>query len=63
MSMIVAYDPYHNAIAERVNGILKDELRLEEYKVDRDVIKNLIGNSICVYNTLIPNYSCSMLTS
>lgn len=61
-SMTVAYDPYQNAVAERVNGILKDEFRLEEYKVNRDVMKNLIGNSICVYNTLRPHYSCSMLT-
>jgi len=61
-SMTVAYDPYQNAIAERVNGILKDEFRLEEYKVDRKTMNDLIINSIYVYNTLRPHLSCPMYT-
>ena len=32
-SMTELYDPYANAVAERVNGILKQEFLLEEYNV------------------------------
>jgi len=32
-SMTESYDPYANAVAERVNGILKQEFLLEEYNV------------------------------
>ncbi|MDD2243611.1 MAG: DDE-type integrase/transposase/recombinase [Dysgonamonadaceae bacterium] len=30
-SMTESYDPYVNAVAERVNGILKDEFMIEKY--------------------------------
>ena len=33
-SMTESYDPYANAVAERINGILKQEFLLEDYKVD-----------------------------
>lgn len=32
--MTESYDPYANAIAEGVNGILKQEFFLEHYSVD-----------------------------
>ncbi len=34
VSMTESYDPYANAVAERINGILKQEFLLEEYKTD-----------------------------
>jgi len=61
-SMTESYDPYQNAVAERVNGILKDEFRLEKYKVDYNTMNDLITNSIYVYNTMRPHFSCNMLT-
>jgi len=61
-SMTEAYDPYQNAVTERVNGILKDEFRLKENNVDGQTMNNLIVNSIYVYNCLRPHYSCGMLT-
>jgi putative transposase len=61
-SMTESYDPYANAVAERVNGILKDEFLLEQYKVDMLTMKKLVKNSINIYNNLRPHYSCYMLT-
>ncbi len=61
-SMTESYDPYANAVAERVNGILKDEFQLEQYNVDTDTMKQLVKNSVTIYNTIRPHYSCYMLT-
>ena len=40
-SMTEKYDPYANAIAERITGILKQEFLLEEYDIDLLTIKRL----------------------
>jgi len=61
-SMTESYDPYANAVAERVNGILKDEFQLEKYDVDIEIMKKLVKNSVNIYNTKRPHYSCNMLT-
>ena len=61
-SMTECYDPYQNAVAERVNGILKQELLLEEYKVNLSVMKKLVANAIRIYNTERPHWSCYMKT-
>jgi len=60
--MTEKYDPYANAVAERVNGILKDEFELEQYEVDSGSMKKLVKNSVKIYNTKRPHYSCYMLT-
>jgi putative transposase len=60
--MTESYDPYANAVAERVNGILKDEFMLERYQVDMRTMKKLVSDSIEIYNSLWPHYSCFMLT-
>jgi putative transposase len=60
--MTESYDPYANAVAERVNGILKDEFMLERYQVDMRTMKKLVSDSIEIYNSLRPHYSCFMLT-
>ena len=59
-SMTESYDPYSNAVAERVNGILKLEFQLENYNVKLPVMKQLVENSIQIYNTMRPHYSCYM---
>jgi putative transposase len=61
-SMTESYDPYANAIAERVNGILKQEFQLEEYNVKLPVMKELVKNSIEIYNKNRPHFSCEMNT-
>jgi len=61
-SMTESYDPYANAVAERVNGILKQEFMLEDYRVELPVMKQLVKESIEIYNTMRPHWSCHMLT-
>ena len=61
-SMTESYDPYANAIAERVNGILKQEFLLEEHQVNIDTMKLLVKNAVCIYNTKRPHWSCQMKT-
>lgn len=61
-SMTESYDPYANAIAERVNGILKGEFELEKYVDNRYIIGELVKDSVHTYNKLRPHYSCYMLT-
>ncbi len=61
-SMTESYDPYENAIAERVNGILKQEF-IELVNVNQiDVMGKLVEQSIEIYNTKRPHISCNMLT-
>jgi len=55
-------DPYENAIAERVNGILKDEFGLYDKFENIIDAKELARQSIEIYNQLRPHLSCSMLT-
>jgi len=61
-SMTESYDPYANAVAERVNGILKQEFLLDKYNAKLPVIKELVKNSIEIYNKERPHYSCHMQT-
>lgn len=62
ISMTENGDPYENAIAERVNGILKDEFGLGE-KIESTIqaAKQVI-QSVEIYNELRPHLSCNMLT-
>lgn len=61
-SMTESYDPYANAIAERVNGILKQEFLLEDYQVNIQTMKLLVKDAVHIYNTKRPHYSCHMRT-
>ncbi len=61
-SMTESYDPYANAVAERVNGILKDEFMIERYSRDKHFMECYVKDCIDKYNTLRPHYSCHMLT-
>lgn len=62
ISMTTKYDPYENAIAERVNGILKDEFDIGEGFINRSQAKNWISESIQLYNNYRPHLSCGFLT-
>jgi len=61
-SMTESYDPYANAIAERVNGILKQEFLLEDYQVDIKSMKLIVKDAVRIYNTQRPHWSCYMKT-
>ena len=53
-------DPLENAIAERVNGILKDELLEECYPIFTQA-QNAIAKAISTYNHLRPHGSIDNL--
>jgi putative transposase len=57
ISMSENSDPVENAIAERVNGTLKDELLDNEYESYREA-----AMAVGVYNHLRPHSSVEMLT-
>ena len=61
-SMTESYDPYSNAVAERINGVLKQEFLLEQYNYPLDVMKVIIKDIIAIYNEQRPHYSCGYLT-
>ena len=61
-SMTESYDPYQNAIAERLNGILKQEFLFQTQKTDLRTMRKIVKQSINTYNTKRPHISCNMLT-
>ena len=61
-SMTEKYDTYENAIAERINGILKQEFAIDKYDTSIEIKKQLIKNAINIYNEVRPHLSNSMLT-
>jgi transposase InsO family protein len=61
ISMTENGDPLENAIAERVNGILKDEL-LQEVYADFTTAQHEVAKAISVYNHLRPHSSISYKT-
>jgi putative transposase len=61
ISMSQKSDPLENAIAERVNGILKQEL-LEERFRDFAQARSAVERAIAVYNYQRPHLSIDMLT-
>lgn len=60
-SMTDGYDFYQNALAERVNGILKGEL-LVHRPMDLEQARRMVGESIEIYNTERPHLSLKMQT-
>jgi hypothetical protein len=48
--MTQQYDSYENAIAERVNGILKQEFGISKYDLDLDSKIKLVKNAVKIYN-------------
>jgi putative transposase len=62
ISMTENGDPYENAIAERINGILKDEFGLYDQMEDITDAALQTNQSIDTYNNQRPHLSCSMLT-
>jgi putative transposase len=61
-SMTEKYDPYQNAVAERINGILKQEFIRGIMTDDLELMKKLIQQSVDIYNNERPHWSCYMRT-
>ncbi|NML22358.1 IS3 family transposase [Pseudoflavitalea sp. G-6-1-2] len=62
ISMTEDGSPYDNALAERVNGILKDEFGLDESFEDIEQVNLQVRQAIYLYNEKRPHMSCEMLT-
>lgn len=62
ISMTENGDPYENAIAERVNGILKNEFGLDREFNSFDEATRAVDAAIETYNELRPHASCDYLT-
>ncbi|EEZ89505.1 conserved hypothetical protein [Vibrio harveyi 1DA3] len=60
-SMTDGYDCYQNALAERVNGILKSEFLLYQCNTMKELTV-LVKESISIYNDLRPHMSLGMKT-
>jgi len=42
--------PYENAIAERINGILKQQFLIDTYHLDLHMMKQVVAEAIDIYN-------------
>lgn len=62
ISMTQSYDPYENAVAERVNGILKDEYGIGDGFVNQAQAHREIKRAIELYNCKRPHLTCEYLT-
>jgi putative transposase len=62
INMIEKGDLYENAVAERVNGILKSEWIYEECFESFQAPKERIDEIVILYNSLRPHASCDWLT-
>ncbi len=60
-SMTDGYDCYQNALAERVNGILKNELMIGRCN-DQSELEKMVDQSIAIYNCKRPHLSLRMKT-
>lgn len=60
-SMTDGYDCYQNALAERINGILKQEFLLNKCN-DINELKRVVEQSVAIYNNLRPHLSLGMRT-
>jgi transposase InsO family protein len=59
--MTDGYDCYQNALAERVNGILKGEFLIYRCRTGKE-LNTLISESIDTYNNKRPHLSLAMKT-
>tara|TARA_Y100001935_G_C17251678_1_gene481351 strand:+ start:419 stop:1282 length:864 start_codon:yes stop_codon:yes gene_type:complete len=60
-SMTEGYDCYQNALAERVNGILKQEFLIHRCS-DMTELSKMVSQSVKTYNTQRPHWSLNLQT-
>ena len=58
ISMTTKYDPFDNAIAERINGTLKKEFDLGDRLPDQKNAETELNKAVWIYNNLRPHESC-----
>ncbi|KIA89049.1 IS3 family transposase [Kaistella jeonii] len=61
-SMTQNSDPYENAVAERINGILKQEFDIDKYDIETKLRRKIVDESIEIYNEIRPHFSNHYLT-
>lgn len=61
-SMTQNSDPYENAVAERINGILKQEFSINKHDVETKLRRKIVAESIDIYNEMRPHFSNHYLT-
>lgn len=62
ISMTENGDPYENAMAERINGILKNEFGLHKLFKTHYEATLAVHNTIHAYNQYRPHMSCNYMT-
>lgn len=62
ISMTEKHDPYENAVAERINGTLKNEFDLGDKLPDQKNAERELNKAVWIYNNLRPHESCYYLT-
>jgi transposase InsO family protein len=62
ISMTEKGDPYENAIAERINGILKGDFLLDRTFTSFTEASQMVDNAVEKYNHIRPHDSCDRLT-
>jgi putative transposase len=61
-SMTQNSDPYENAVAERINGILKQEFMIDEYEQNVEITRIIVKEAVEIYNQNRPHFSNYLLT-
>lgn len=62
ISMTEQYDPYENALAERINRTLKYEFGLNQIIANKSLAKKMVKRAVKVYNELRPHNSLNNRT-
>jgi transposase InsO family protein len=62
LSMTEQYDPYENAVAERVNRTLKYEYALIETIKSKSIAKKMVDYAVEQYNNYRPHFSLDLYT-
>ena len=57
MSMTEQYDPYENAVAERINRTLKYEYGLKQTIKNTDLAQKMTEQAVYIYNNLRTHFS------
>lgn len=60
--MTEKYDPYENAIAERINRTLKYEYELKQNLKNTNLAKKMVKKAVDIYNNKRPHFSLKLKT-
>jgi transposase InsO family protein len=60
MSMTEQYDPYENAVAERINRTLKYEYGLKQTIKNTEIARDMTHQAVYIYNNLRTHFSLDL---